>query len=229
LNERRRFQRRLVLLKMQNAVERERIRIAKDIHDDLGASLTQIALMSEVGKRASGGAGPHFDRVADKARAVTRTLDEIVWAVNPKNDNLTRTVGYLTRFGFECFQSSPIRCRQSVPAGLPKWPVRAEVRHNLFLSVKEAFHNVLKHSQATEVWLRLRLDGQTLHIEIEDNGPGFDPARADFNRSGLQNMGARMKDIGGTMTLESRPGRGTRVGFTVELTPSPAVNDEFPS
>jgi ligand-binding sensor domain-containing protein/signal transduction histidine kinase len=229
LNERRRARRKLERVQMQHAVERERIRIAKDIHDDLGANLTQIALMSEVGKRAAGDAAPHFDRVADKARAVARTLDEIVWAVNPKNDNLPRTVSYLSRFGFDCFQASGIRCRQSVPADFPKWTVRAEVRHNLFLSAKEAFHNVLKHSQATEAWLRLRLEGPILHLEIEDNGRGFDPAKADFNRSGLQNMAARMHDIGGAVALDSQPGRGTRVCFTIALQPAPAGHDEFAS
>ena len=227
----RRLRRRLELIELQSAVEKERSRIARDIHDDFGSSLTQIALMCDLGKNLHSEAGGHFNKVADKARAVVRTLDEIVWAVNPKNDNLVRTVGYITRFGFECFQSSPIRCCQQVPSGLPKWTVHAEVRHNLFLVVKEALNNVLKHSQAAEVWLRLTLDGQAVCLEIEDNGRGFEPAETDEHRSGLRNMRTRIEGIGGTMSLVSRPGQGTKVSFKIVIPPvlAPAGDDGFSS
>jgi signal transduction histidine kinase len=214
------LRRRLQFLEMQNAVESERSRIAKDIHDDLGARLTQITLLSELGKTSAADPAKseqHFDKIAGKARGVVQALDEIVWAVNPKNDNLVRLVDYICRFADECFESTAIRCWQEIPSSLPALPVRAEVRHNCFLATKEALHNVLKHSGASEVWLRVALEDQTLRLEIEDNGHGFVVAGADFTRSGLKNMKARTEEIGGAMDLRSTPPRGTRVQFTLRL------------
>jgi signal transduction histidine kinase len=209
---------------MQSAVEKERSRIAKDIHDDLGASLTQVTLLSELGQSAAGqpeAAGQTFGKIADKARLAVQALDEIVWAVNPRNDNLPPLVRYICRHADECFDSSSIRCWQKVPDDLPNLLVRAEVRHNLFLAVKEALHNVLKHSQATEVWLQLQLQDHALHLEIKDNGCGFAVSQADLTRSGLKNMRTRLAEIQGTMELDSQPNRGTQVRFSVKLPPTP--------
>lgn len=216
----RKLRRQLQMLEMQHAVDQERTRIAKDIHDDLGASLTQITLLSELGKSAVGQpeqAEQHFAKIGGKSRLVVQSLDEIVWAVNPKNDNLVRLVEYLCRFADECFESTDIRCWQEVPEGLPNLPVHAEVRHNFFLAVKEAFNNVLKHAGATEVWLRIAFAEQTLRLEIEDNGSGFTREEADVSRSGLKNMKTRIEEIGGQMELETGPQRGTRVRFSIRL------------
>ncbi len=216
----RKLQHRLHLTEMQNAVANERSRIAKDIHDDLGASLTQVTMLSELGQAA---AGPPDDRsqtfakIAGKSRLAIQSLDEIVWAVNPKNDNLPRLVRYICRHADESFDSSNIRCWQKVPDDLPNVFVRAEIRHNLFLAVKEALHNVLKHSHATQIWLNIWLEHGTLHLEIKDDGNGFSLSAANFNRSGLKNMQTRLAEIGGTTEFESRPGQGTRLHFAVKL------------
>lgn len=217
---------RLARLEMQTAIERERARIARDLHDDLGANLTQITMLSELGRDAAtdrAAAQQHFDRIAARSRGVVQSLEEIVWAVNPQNDNLARLAEYLCRFADECFDPSPIRCWQDVPAGLPHLPVRAEVRHNCYLVVKEAMNNVLKHSGATEVWFRLALDGREMRLTVEDNGHGFDPANTRELGNGLKNMRARVESVGGRLAVDAAPGRGTRVSFDFPLdTAAPA-------
>ena len=216
LTERRRYRRRLALIETRHAVERERLRISRDMHDDVGSILTQVSQLSDLGQSETGGptaAKGHFQRIGSQARAAVQALDEIVWATNPKNDNLSRFAEYISRFADEWFENSPIRCWQEVPTVLPKAPLRAEVRHNVFLAIKEAFNNVLKHSGATEVWLRLVLQDSEVCLSIEDNGRGFEPAKTSGGRNGLQNMKTRLADCGGRAEVSSAPGRGARIRF----------------
>jgi len=143
-------------------------------------------------------------------------MDEIVWAVNPQNDNLTRLADYLCQVADDCFADNPIRLVKDVPMQLPAIPVRAEVRHDLTLAVKEAFTNLLRHSRASEVRLRLSWNKPGLEISVEDNGCGFDPA-IPSQGNGLANQKARLKRIGGTVELASQAGSGTRIVFRVRL------------
>lgn len=218
----RKYARQVALLEMKAAIEQERTRIAKDIHDDLGANLTQITMLSEMGETAvsdKAKSTQHFDRIARHARRGVQSLDEIVWAVNPKNDTLPRLVDYLCRYADEVFENSGIRCWEEAPEDLPPWVVRAELRHNFFMAVKEATTNALKHSDATEVWLNIALEGEYLALTFRDNGHGFAIAEADFTRSGLKNMRSRITDIGGQFDLQSQPGHGTTVSFRIHLSP----------
>ena len=220
----RKYARQMALLEMKAAIEQERTRIAKDIHDDLGANLTQITMLSEMGESAVRDkvkATQHFDRIARHARRGVQSLDEIVWAVNPKNDTLPRLVDYICRYADEVFENSGIRCWEEAQEDLPAWPVRAELRHNFFMAVKEATTNALKHSGATEVWLQIALAGEHLKLSFRDNGKGFALADADFTRSGLKNMRARITDIGGEFDLTSQPGHGTTVTIRIHLSPPP--------
>ena len=220
LIERRKLRLRLEHIRRQKALETERGRIARDIHDDLGASLTQIMLVSELGQKLSrqpDEAAIDFAKIAHKTRQAVQALDEIVWAVNPKNDNLPRLVRYICRFTDECFEASGIRCWQKVSDDLPTLPLRAELRHNLFLAVKESLNNVLKHSHATEVWLRIAFAEQTLRVEVEDNGCGFALPPGDSARSGLRNMKTRLEEIGGLVDIQSAPQSGTCVRFVLPL------------
>jgi ligand-binding sensor domain-containing protein/signal transduction histidine kinase len=229
-NERRKLRRRLERLETLRALETERGRIARDIHDDLGASLTQIMLVSELGQslaRQPNEAELNFAKIARKTRQAVQSLDEIVWAVNPKNDNLPRLARYICRFADECFEASGIRCWHKVPDDLPQVPMRAELRHNLFLAVKEALNNVLKHSHAAEVWLRIAIAGETLRVEIEDNGRGFSVPAADAGRSGLRNMKTRLEEIGGSTEIQSAPQGRTCVCFSLPLN-NTAVLDPHP-
>lgn len=223
LFERRRYRRRLALLETQNAVERERLRISQDMHDDIGGMLTQVTLLSELG-RAEADAHHEtrtvFERIGHQTRAAVQGMDEIIWATNPKNDNLPNFTEYVCRFADEWFESSPIRCWQDVPTDLPNLPVRADVRHNVFLAVKEAVNNVLKHSGATEAWLRLKLEGTQVHLVVEDNGHGLRPAHQGRIGHGLGNMAARLVDCGGRAEINSSE-KGTRIEFVFPLTRRP--------
>jgi ligand-binding sensor domain-containing protein/signal transduction histidine kinase len=220
LVERRRYRRRLALLEMQHAVEQERLRISQDMHDDVGSILTQVSQLSDLGQSEASGqpaAKGRFERIGAQARAAVQALDEIVWATNPKNDNLPRFAEYVCRFADEFFEDTAVRCWQEVPTDLPNTPLRADLRHNLFLAVKEAFNNVRKHSHATAVWLRLTQTDSWVSLEIEDNGRGFDAQKTGPHGNGLDNMRARLAECGGQAELITQPGRGTKLRFDLPL------------
>jgi signal transduction histidine kinase len=226
---RRRMRRRLEKLERERAMERERARIAQDIHDDLGASLTRIAMLSESVRgdtRVPEPVAKNLDRIFGTARELTRAMDEIVWAVNPRHDTLDSLANYLSRFAHDYLSAAEIRCRLDVPLQLPALPVMAEMRHNLFLAFKEALHNVVQHSGAAEVRVELKLEIAQLTLRVADDGRGFNTAtpaegHAAIGRiargNGLTNMRRRLADIGGACEIGSKPGMGTAVVFTVRL------------
>lgn len=219
--ERRKVRHKLAALEREHAIERERTRIARDIHDELGTGLTQIGLLADMGamKPVAAAAEANFGKIGERARAAVRSLDEIVWAANPRNDFLPRLADYLWHLADDCFEAEgSARCRQEVPTGLPAIPVGAELRHNLVLAVKEALTNSLKHGRAETVWLRLQWHDPELIITVEDNGVGFDPANSTARGNGLTNQMARMREIGGAVEVYSTPGAGTRSVFRVRLT-----------
>ena len=225
-----RVRRKLEHLERQRALERERARIARDIHDDLGASLTRITLLSQSvrGELESGHrAEADVDKIYVTARELTRSMDEIVWAVSPQHDTLDSLVTYLGRFAQHFLSAAGIRCRLDAPLQLPALPLTAEIRHNVFLAFKEALHNVVKHAKATEVRLSLELRPEGFMLVIADNGRGFtwhsgqDPTTepADGLRlgggNGLKNMQKRLGEIGGGCGWDTAPGEGTRAKLIV--------------
>jgi len=223
---RRRMRRKLERLERQRAIERERMRIAKDIHDDLGASLTRINLLSQSARRSLDNLPQmtkSLDQICTTARKLTRTMDEIVWAVDPQHDTLDSLASYLGKLIHEALGDSGIRCRLDFPVNLPAWLLTAEVRHNFFLAFKEALHNILKHSGASEVQVALAIEAAAFTLNVADNGRGFDaaapdaPARGDVQlgprRNGLANMRQRLQEIGGRCEIQSERGHGTRITF----------------
>src|SRR4029077_12721668 len=135
---------RLERLEWQRAIEGDRGRIARDIPDALGAGLTQITLLSELARRESPHEmEAHLVQISDTARELTQAVDEIVWAVNPRQDTLDGLVSYICQFAQEYLKVAGILCRLDVPASLPPQPLTADVRHNLFLAVKEALNNIV--------------------------------------------------------------------------------------
>jgi ligand-binding sensor domain-containing protein/signal transduction histidine kinase len=223
----RRMRSQLETLERQRAVERDRARIAKDIHDDLGAGLTHISLLSELARRAPGAEVPgHLGQISEMARELMKGMDEIVWAVDPHNDSLDGLMTYVCKFAQEYLKVAGIRCRLDLPAELPPSPLSAEARHNLFLAIKETLNNVVKHARASEVRLRLALAVDALTVSIEDNGSGFTsetktPTGNSTSRIlsgyGLENLQRRLAGIGGQARISSQAGRGTRVDLTVGL------------
>ena len=210
----RRLRLRLQQAEKQAALYKERARIAKDIHDDLGANLTQIALLSELVRQDStppSKTDVHTQKISATARQAIKSLDEIVWAVNPRNDTLAQLMDYTGQFALDYLESAEIRCRLDFPDQIPELQIPTNVRHNLFLVVKEALNNVVKHARADEVWLRLATTVEALQIEIEDNGCGFGRTSDSPGADGLRNMRQRMKEIGGECRIESRIGSGTKI------------------
>jgi signal transduction histidine kinase/ligand-binding sensor domain-containing protein len=230
---RRRTRLKLERVERQRALERERVRIAKDIHDDLGATLTRINLMSQSARRGMDDVPQtvkNLDQICTTARQLTRAMDEIVWAVDPQHDTLDSLASYLGKLTQELLDDSGIRCRLNFPVHLPARPVTAEVRHNLFLAFKEALHNVLKHSTATEVQISFALEPAALAVNIKDNGCGFDPAAKDGQsrprRNGLMNMRQRLQEIGGRCEIQTGRGHGTQVTFILPM--KKQRNEHFP-
>lgn len=222
---RRRLRAELERVERQRAVERDRARIAKDIHDDLGAGLTQITLLSELAKRDTPEeVGEHVGQISGTARELTRAMDEIVWAINPQNDTLEGLVTYVSKFAQQYLTVAGIRCRLDVPTNLPACILGAEVRHNLYLAIKEALNNIVKHSGATLASLKLECVHGDIVLTLEDNGRGLtrtgsngaDNLRASSGH-GLGNIARRLEDIGGRCEVSSEPGKGTRVQFTIHV------------
>src|SRR5665213_821760 len=198
----------------------ERARIARDIHDDLGAQLTQLVLLGEVAPREQpedSAARTQFNQVCLLARALSHGLDEVVWAVNSRRDTLRDFASYVCKYAQVVLNPTPIRCRLDADPELPPAMFDLPLRRNLFLAAKEALNNAAKHSGATELFLRIYRAGHKLVVTVEDNGRGFDPAQLGGERNGMANMTQRMAEIAGGCEVFSQPGGGCRVVFTVPL------------
>lgn len=219
----RRMHRKLERLEQQHALDQERARIARDMHDDLGSSLANIVLMGEQLERdgkSLEAVKAQGHRMTGKVKQAIRVMDQIVWAVNPQNDSLSDLVSYLSDYAQSLPQPTSCPCRLEVADGLPAIPLTAHMRHDLFLAVKEALHNAAKHSRATEIWLRIQCIAGDLCVMVEDNGRGFEPDVAEAGGGhGLRNMRSRLAAIGGRVEIASQRGKGTVVRFTVGLAP----------
>jgi len=214
--------RQLAVMRQQEALEKERARIARDIHDQLGASLTQVALLGELveaDKAFPEEIEAHAKQICQTARDTTRTLDEIVWTVNPSNDSLEGLANYICKYAQDYFGVAGVRYRLEVPPALPSASIPPEVRHNIFLAAKEAITNVVRHAHATSAWVRLKHDPDRFTFEIADDGRGLggmDPQRA-ATRNGLRNMRKRMEDVGGQFEMGPAPEGGLQVRLTVPV------------
>lgn len=209
----RQIQLQLQRLEQQRAVDRERLRIAQDIHDDLGARVTQISLLSAVAQGKTSlpeEARTDFGKVSRMTRELVSALYETVWAVNPENDNLDALVSYLCQMTNQLCSQAELRCRLEVPDLPPNVVLSSQVRHNLIMAVKEAIHNAIKHARASEVRLRIAFSAPDLSICIQDDGCGFNPQTCPPGH-GLGNLKRRMESIAGNFTIDSHPGAGTSV------------------
>ncbi len=204
----------------QRVVQRERSRIARDIHDDLTAWLARMVVLGERTQQelpADSTARSQVGEMCENGRSLLASLNQTIWVINSRRDTLRDLVSYVCRHAEGFFQPTPIRCRFDVEENLPVLPCDMGVRRNLFLAVKEALNNVLRHSGATEAHVRIHRADDALVVSIEDDGRGFDPARADAQRNGLSNMRSRAEEAGGSFEMASSPGRGCRVTFRVPL------------
>ena len=187
--------------------ERARTLHSADIHDDIGATLTQISMLSAISQ--NGEASPVLSEIRTSALDAVRSLDEIVWAVNPKNDNFLNFATYLCQSAGEFFRETGVACRIDLAGEIQDGPLRAEIRHHLMLAAREACNNALRHSGATEVSIHVSTPAGRIRIVVSDNGHGFDPGTIQEG-DGLPGMTRRLCEAGGECTIETGPG-GTRV------------------
>jgi ligand-binding sensor domain-containing protein/signal transduction histidine kinase len=215
-------QRRLKHLEQERALQRERARIAQDLHDDLGSSLARISLLSGLAKADKDNPDQlemHVNKISQSADETVRALEEIVWAVRPGSDSLQSLVEYIAHFANELFADASTRCRLDLPHDLPARPLPPEVRHNIFLIVKEALTNVLRHASASEVRVQAKASLDSLEIVVQDDGRGFEPqvSPAHGKRQGLGNMRRRATAMAGTLAVQSAAGKGTAVRLAVSF------------
>lgn len=204
-------------------LQRERARIAMDIHDDLGSRMTQLVLHGEVVQSelpSESSLRPQLDLVCQEAREMLSTLDEILWAVNPRRDTLRDFCSYVCSYAEEFLKPTSIQCRFDMEAEMPGVVLDLPVRRALLMVTKEALNNAVKYSGATELLLQIRCPGRKLVMVVQDNGRGFDPQATRNQRHGLANMAQRMNELGGMYALTSQPGQGCRIEITLALKPA---------
>ncbi len=215
----RRMKRQVQDLERLRDLEQERFRIAQNIHDDLGARVTEIALLSssaQLKPNLSDEARAEFEAVTRLTSDLVRALYEIVWAVNPKNDHLDSLAGFVCQMANQMCARAQLRCRLEIPDLPAEIPVTSPVRHNIIMAVKEAIHNVIKHGHASEIHIGIQQAGKFLTLQVSDNGCGFDPA-AIVRGNGLDNIERRLHSVHGSCSVASQPGAGTKVSLEFPL------------
>ncbi len=201
----------------QQAIEKERTRIATDMHDDLGAGLSRIKFLSQSilnKKMKDDGIKTELEKITSFSDEMSEKMGEIVWALNERNDTLADLIAYTRSYAVEYLANHDIQCEANTPLNLPGTFITGEMRRNIFLSVKECLHNIVKHASATRVWFSVQLNGR-MQIIIHDNGKGIDWNDRRAFSNGIENINKRMKEIGGEANFENE--QGTKVSLTIPL------------
>lgn len=204
----------------QRLIEQERARVAQDLHDELGATLTEVSMLGSLAQTASLPSEHkqrYLDQLTNVSRALVTTLDEIVWAVNPKYDSVASLASYYSLFAQRFLNLAGIACRLQVAEAFPAAPLDSRLRHGVFLAFREALNNAVRHSGATEVRIAMQVSEGQLQIVVTDNGKGFAPAEGLPGKDGLASMRQRMQKLGGQCEIKSQAGRGTSVEFRLPL------------
>jgi signal transduction histidine kinase len=211
-NERKEFEKQVAILE---AKQQERNRISADMHDELGSGVTAIRLMSEIVKaKMKGITLPEIDKISHSANELLGKMNTIIWTMVSSNDTVESLIAYIRAYAMEFFENTSIDCQFSLPIQMPRIGLSGEKRRNIFLSVKEALNNVLKHSQATLVRIEISISDKLI-IEIADNGVGINMDQLRKFGNGLQNMKKRISSVGGEFMI--RNNEGTRTIFELEL------------
>ena len=213
-------QRTIATLAAQNALAAERTRIARDMHDEVGARLSQLAFLLNAFSREHAlpeSAQKDLSTIADTSTKAITSLDEVVWTVNPQNDTLCSLADYLTQYASSYLSPAGIACRITAPIDWPEVKIRAQIRHELVFAFKEALQNVVKHSKATIVNLALRYEMGRFFVTVGDNGCGIPEKPEGFGKDGIANMKARIGSIGGACDIRALPEGGTDVEMQLNL------------
>jgi signal transduction histidine kinase/ligand-binding sensor domain-containing protein len=211
------WQHRLLKVEQQRAVAGERSRIARDLHDDLGASLTGIALQLEAARRRGRAEGEDLKRLADEARALTHELRELSWATNPRCDNAVSLVAFVGDLAERFCRAAGLSCQLELPTEADaSCAVPARVRHELVMVLKESLANISKHAQAQNVAVTLVIAKDEVQLTVRDDGRGFDPTR-QVAGNGLRNLKDRLQENDGWLKVESHAGKGTKLAASLPL------------
>jgi signal transduction histidine kinase len=202
----------LLLLEKEQAVEKERNRISRDMHDDLGSGLTKIAIMSEVVKKQihePEKARQQLENISQSSRELVDNLQDIIWVLNPKNDTLESLAAYIREYALKFFEPFETDLEFNYPEKFPLVKLSEETRRNIFLVAKESFNNIAKHAWCDKVNISIAYNPALLKLMIRDDGKGFDPVEVRLFGNGLINMQSRVEQIGGKYEVESKKGEGT--------------------
>jgi signal transduction histidine kinase len=201
-------------------IEQERARLAHDLHDDLGAGLTEVNMLSSLVKSPATSAEEkkrYLDDLTGTALRMVTSLDEIVWAVNPRNDTIASLASYFGSYAQRLLDLAGVACGLDIAEELPEHPLDPKFRQELFFTFKEALTNIVRHAHATKVWLRIAVRGHRLEVEVSDNGRGFNLSERQAGSDGLANMKERLKTLGGGCEIVSDAKNGTTVHFSAPL------------
>ena len=215
-----RYKNKLRELERLNAIDKERLRISKDMHDEVGASLTRISILSQLAsdqKNDTEKSRKLIVQINEIAGGVVDEMSQIIWAMNPKNDSLDSFASYFRQYASGYLESAEIDGTFVFPDTIPSTPMSSEMRRNVFLTTKEALHNTVKHASATHAEIRLDLAGNQLLIKIKDNGKGFEIEKRVGTGNGLLNMQKRIEELGGSYSILSEPGKGTEIVLSVRI------------
>jgi signal transduction histidine kinase len=207
-----RAQAELIKSEKQREAEQVRTRIARDIHDEIGATLTKIALLSGVAMRGitePSEAQRSFERISDHTKRLTRTLSDVVWAVDPERDTRQGMLEHVRDLAQRALGENGIQFQLDLHTDLPDGPIAPAFKRDLHLVFNECFNNILKHAQATNVRVQFHLRHGSFELKVEDDGIGFDTAAATGNGNGTRNMKVRIEQHDGRLTINSTPGKGT--------------------
>jgi signal transduction histidine kinase len=222
-SQRRKLRLQVERLEMQQAVETERRRIARDLHDELGARLTATALQGELAVRdgtISEKAKSEIGFMSRRVRQLIGTVDEVVWTTDPQNDSLPNLAAFLCDYMETFLDPTGISCRLEVSPDLPDLHLQSLARRNLLLAFKEALNNSVRHAGPKVIQLRIYLANDSLIVEISDDGAGFRIQEARPGGKGLSNIRNRMELVKGPVQISSEPRKGTTVSLSLPLSRS---------
>jgi signal transduction histidine kinase len=204
----------------RHLLQKERARIAREIHDDIGSRMTQLVLDGEEAQSEQSDVANmqlQLNHICEEARGLLATMDEILWAVNPRRDTLRDFTTYVCKYAQRFLKPTPIQCLLEVDPAISAAAFSLPLRRSLFMAIKEALNNAVKYSEATELRLTIQWQNERFVVVVVDNGQGFDPETITPDRNGLTNMAQRMSEIGGNCLVTSQPGQGCRVEFSIPL------------
>ncbi len=207
------------VIEKQKAVEHERARISKDMHDDMGSGLSKIAIMSELLKTnlKEERETEQVEKISRTAKDLVDSMGQIVWAMNPENDTLENLTAYIRAYTVDFFDESFVECIFTFPDEINTIKLTQQQRRNIFLVIKESLNNILKYAESSEVQIQLFIQSKQLHLIICDNGKGFDISQTRRFGNGLINMKKRMEEVGGEYQIQSILNKGTTTTIYILL------------